>query len=638
MNMKSIFFKWIANTGIILIFLSMAFVAQGAELSNHEVNHISSPTFLLEVNDDPNLSIQDIRTLNDLSFKSISNNFSTVPFRDSYLLKITLLKFDKKEKFSTVIQPSFASNTVFIYSKDVLTTEKNENLLTGMHFPLNDNYFEFTPKADVRNPVIFLYITRKITPIMSINVLNGIDIKREMATQEFHAGFYIGMLGLLLLVILFFYTQYKKTCLIALWAVTFFSLLNAIFRNLDLVGEYFPSLPRESREYLYIVFIYIIRTALGLFLFNFIYEFSRSRLLKLLAFFNFLVCLTALCLVSLNQELNFPLYSLFNYFSNLLLIICCLSMELTRLSRNMFSIGLVYASLFFGAFIFAVLSNIIDVPQDIPFYKFEWYRILYTLSFLYILYKFYSQEKLQAEIAVRESELLYMGKLHEEIQLRQDQEALNNVVSHELKTPLTAIYFLIDRLESLLQVKSSAIDSTLFRLKTLVQQINSVSDRFAWLTKFNSFENLKITNNINLADLVNGIVEILPQKKQFSVTHDDGSFVNSDLFCLTTILQNIIDNSVKYCSEQSIIHINIFSQDKDHVQINIRNKISSHGIDTNKIFEKYYRGPGSGGKAGLGIGLWLVNQIAEQIGVLITPFLQDDEIIFSVLIPIDIPA
>jgi hypothetical protein len=33
-----------------------------------------------------------------------------------------------------------------------------------------------------------------------------------------------------------------------------------------------------------------------------------------------------------------------------------------------------------------------------------------------------------------------------------------------------------------------------------------------------------------------------------------------------------------------------------------------------------------------------VNQIAEQIGVLITPFLQDDEIIFSVLIPIDIPA
>jgi signal transduction histidine kinase len=616
----------------------MAFVAQGAELSNHEVNRNSSPTFLLEVNDDPNLSIQDIRTLNDLSFKSISNNFSTVPLRDSYLLKITLLKFDKKEKFSTVIQPSFASNTVFIYSKDVLTTEKSENLLTGMHFPLNDNYFEFTPKADVRNPVIFLHITRKITPIMSINVLNGIDIKREMATQEFHAGFYIGMLGLLLLVILFFYTQYKKTCLIALWVVTFFLLLNAIFRNLGLVSEYFPSLPRESREYLYVVLIYIIRTTLSLFLFNFIYEFSRSRLLKLLAFTNFLICFIVLCLVSLNQALHFPLYSLFNYFSNLLLIICCLSMELTRISRNMFSIGLVYASLFFGAFIFAFISNIIDVPQDIPFYKLEWYRILYTLSFLYILYKFYSQEKLQAEIAVKESELLYRGKMHEEMQLRQDQEALNNVVSHELKTPLTAIYFLIDRLENQLQVRSSAIDSTLLRLKTLVQQINSVSDRFTWLTRFNAFENLKITNNINLVELVNGIVEILPQKKQFSVTHDDRGFVNSDLFCLTTILQNIIDNSVKYCSGQSIIHVNIFSQDKYHIQINIRNKISSHGIDTNKIFEKYYRGPGSGGKAGLGIGLWLVNQIAEQIGVLITPFLQDDEIIFSVLIPIDIPA
>jgi len=638
MNMKSIFSKWIASTGIILIFLGMAFVAQGAELSSHEVNSISSPTFLLEVNDDPSLDIQDIHTLNDLTFETISNNFSTVPLRDSYLLKITLLKFDKKEKFSTVIQPSFAGNKVLIYSKDVLTTEKNENLLTGIHFPLDKNYLEFTPKVDVRNPVIFLYITRKITPIMSINVLNDIDIKREIVNQEFHAGFYIGMLGLLLLVILFFYTQYKKTCLIALLVVTFFSLLNAIFRNLDLASEYFPSLPRESREYLYIVLIYIIRTALGLFLFNFIYEFSRSRLLKLLAFFNFLICLIVLCLVSLNQVLNFPLYSLFNYFSNLLLIICCLSMELTRLSRNMFSIGLVYASLFFGAFIFAVLSNIIDVPQDIPFYKFEWYRILYTLSFLYILYKFYSHEKIQAEVAVKESELINMSKLHKEIQLRQDQEALNSVVTHELKTPLTAIYFLIDRLESQLQVKSSAIQSTLLRLKTLVQQINSVSDRFSWLTKFNSFENLKITNNINLADLVNGIVEILQQKKQFSITYEDGAFVNSDLFCLTTILQNIIDNSVKYCSEQSIIHINIFTQDKDHVQITIRNKITSHGIDTHKIFEKYYRGPGSGGKAGLGIGLWLVNQIAEQIGVHITPFLQEDEIIFSVLIPIDISA
>jgi signal transduction histidine kinase len=387
---------------------------------------------------------------------------------------------------------------------------------------------------------------------MSINVLNGTEIKREFVIQEFYAGFYIGMLGLLLLVIIFFYTQYKKSCLIALWAVTFFALLNAIFKNVYFVNEYFPSPPRDSREYLYVVLIHVIRTSLGLFLFNFIYDFSSSRLLKILAFINFLICFIALCLVSFNQVLNFPLYSFFNFFSSLLLIICCLSMELTRLTRNMFSIGLVYASLFFGIFISAMISNFIDIPQDIPFYKFQWYRILYIISFLYILYKFYNEEKFQLAIILKESELIYMGKLHEEMKLRHDQEALNKVLSHELKTPLTAIYFLIDRLENLLQVKSSAIDNTLFRLKTLVQQINSVSDRFVWLVKFNSSDNLEVTKNINLADLVNGIVEILPEKKQFYITHDEGPSVNSDLFCLTTILQNIIDNSVKYCTVHSI--------------------------------------------------------------------------------------
>jgi signal transduction histidine kinase len=103
---------------------------------------------------------------------------------------------------------------------------------------------------------------------------------------------------------------------------------------------------------------------------------------------------------------------------------------------------------------------------------------------------------------------------------------------------------------------------------------------------------------------------------------------------VTTILQNLIDNSLKYSLSDSEIKINVHAYDDDHLVLSISNLTPTKlMIDPVKIFDKYFRGTGSGGKPGLGIGLWLVNKIGTKIGISIDAIVDAEEIIFRLIIP-----
>ena len=77
------------------------------------------------------------------------------------------------------------------------------------------------------------------------------------------------------------------------------------------------------------------------------------------------------------------------------------------------------------------------------------------------------------------------------------------------------------------------------------------------------------------------------------------------------ILQNLIDNSVKYQSNQIDIHLKF----EDKITIVVRD--NGLGIPKNEqkfIFDKYYRisRPENMHASGLGIGLYMVKQIVEK--------------------------
>jgi len=75
---------------------------------------------------------------------------------------------------------------------------------------------------------------------------------------------------------------------------------------------------------------------------------------------------------------------------------------------------------------------------------------------------------------------------------------------------------------------------------------------------------------------------------------------------------NLLENACKYSPQDTPIEVEL-GGDNETVIIRIRD----HGqglpeAELEKVFEKYYRGAGSAGSSGAGVGLHLVRQIIEQ--------------------------
>ena len=196
-----------------------------------------------------------------------------------------------------------------------------------------------------------------------------------------------------------------------------------------------------------------------------------------------------------------------------------------------------------------------------------------------------------------------------------------NNMTHELKTPISVAYAANDALlnfpdedspeqrRKYLEISQNQLE----HLSGLVEQILSMSmERRKGLVLHR--------DDINLAALVDDIVEKHRMKAEkdvtFTVDIPSDFTVNADRMHLSNILNNLIDNAVKYSGES--IAINIAAEGN-------RLTVSDNGIgmapsDLKHIFEKFYRAHTGNlhDVKGYGLGLYYVHSIVEKHGWSIT--------------------
>ncbi|MCX6296989.1 MAG: HAMP domain-containing sensor histidine kinase, partial [Bacteroidetes bacterium] len=108
---------------------------------------------------------------------------------------------------------------------------------------------------------------------------------------------------------------------------------------------------------------------------------------------------------------------------------------------------------------------------------------------------------------------------------------------------------------------------------------------------YNNFSRLKVTTNVSILNAF-----------------------HSNRFIIETIIQNLIENAVKYQNvnePESFLKINI-SDHRDGIQIIVSD--NGIGIDQsvqNKIFDMYFKGTES--SKGSGLGLYLVKKCVEKL-------------------------
>jgi signal transduction histidine kinase len=192
-------------------------------------------------------------------------------------------------------------------------------------------------------------------------------------------------------------------------------------------------------------------------------------------------------------------------------------------------------------------------------------------------------------------------------------------VSHEFKTPLTAMGAILERL-----LGDEVSDPK--KTKEYYQILSHDSERLKRLVKnvldFTKIEEDKKKYRLASTDIVNLVRrEVHSFEKEHEMDgyrvgitiDDDIPPVFADEEAMSQALHNILDNAAKFSGKEKDIHVEV-SLEQDMVKIAVRDK--GVGIPENeqkKIFEKFYRGKQASSVAptGTGLGLTLVKHIME---------------------------
>ncbi|MEH6632043.1 MAG: ATP-binding protein [Halopseudomonas aestusnigri] len=185
--------------------------------------------------------------------------------------------------------------------------------------------------------------------------------------------------------------------------------------------------------------------------------------------------------------------------------------------------------------------------------------------------------------------------------------------AHELLTPLAAIKTeaqLRERQTTDLEQKEGlrAISLRVDRATHTVEQLVTLArlDPKTLQEKSKEIDLLKIVQNVS-ADLGNKIKD---KAIDFDVTASNTNRINGLPSALTFLCRNLVDNAVRYCSEDGIIRIAI-TQDENDLILSIKNTgrpLPDYMKDY--IFERFVRGAGEQ-ETGSGLGMSIVKRVAD---------------------------
>ena len=195
-------------------------------------------------------------------------------------------------------------------------------------------------------------------------------------------------------------------------------------------------------------------------------------------------------------------------------------------------------------------------------------------------------------------------------------------ISHDLRTPIAAIQGYAETLElkdkALLPEERLKYVSIIVR--NCVQLKKMVGDLFE-LAKLETNQVMVQKEPFSLSELVHDIVNkhrIISQKKGINInTHmpNKPTLVAADISMIDRVLQNLIENAVKFCKDGDTIQIEINNLTSDAIEVKVID--SGNGIAQEElpyIFERYYKGHSGTSSLSTGLGLAIVKKIVELHG------------------------
>jgi signal transduction histidine kinase len=308
--------------------------------------------------------------------------------------------------------------------------------------------------------------------------------------------------------------------------------------------------------------------------------------------------------------------------------------------RYQLAIFIIYSIMSMGPGLYFIAPQIFPFELGIPAFRDHFYPVLAFLIMILML-----NEQKQKELDSIFTLAMTKANADIEIEKNKKQHVFLGMLLHEIKTPLSVIRF------GAASLKSSNTDKAknliwIDRVDAAVDSINHIlnqcllADKFEFGLSGYKAETVEIyTEVIKIIERI-GLLNSTYSERIKWYFGDELSLNTSaevDPIFLRSVLENLLSNALKYAAPNSIVDLKIFEHSfdkKGFIKFEIKNQIGKVGPpDIDKLFSRYYRAEEAKGYSGTGLGLWLANQQAKEMGSNIDCKFDDTWTTFSFQVP-----
>jgi two-component system sensor histidine kinase VicK len=209
--------------------------------------------------------------------------------------------------------------------------------------------------------------------------------------------------------------------------------------------------------------------------------------------------------------------------------------------------------------------------------------------------------------------------IHDKIETEKQQDKFLNVASHDLRTPVTTMKIYVQLMEE--QLQKSGNELQLPYIQKIEQQLNKLNGLIGNLLDVSRMQTGKFHVNVEAVDIdeiiEKAIKQVTPTLKKHQVVLNGKAkkMVDGEDTRLLQVMNNLIDNAVKFSPKGGTVTIDVSNEDEGCVI-----KITDEGIgideaDQPNIFDRYYKmNKNDKNFPGLGIGLFTSKSIVEGSG------------------------
>ncbi len=190
------------------------------------------------------------------------------------------------------------------------------------------------------------------------------------------------------------------------------------------------------------------------------------------------------------------------------------------------------------------------------------------------------------------------------------RELIGNV-SHDLRTPIASIQGYAETL--LLKDNDLKAEERKDYLQIIYKSCDKLQRQVNELFELSKLESNQVKLHpepFSIAELVHDVASkyrIISQKKGISINtivSKDIPVVEADISLIDRVLQNLIDNALRFCREGDFVNISVSTDLPGKVSVQIAD--SGAGIDQETlrhIFKRFYSAPGQSESTGLGLAI-----------------------------------